>query len=316
MTALTAANPKTHGSNHRLLGKIYESRAIYTLLAPGIIWYFIFCYLPMGGLSLAFKTYRANLGIWGSPWTGFSKFRLMFNNPEFWNAVVLTLLINIGRIIIEFPIPIILALLFNELNLRRFKKVLQTVLTFPHFLSWVIVAGILVNFLASDGPVNTVIALMGGKPLNFLGSQPLFIPMLYITSIWKGAGWGTIIYLAAIAGIDLEQYEAAEIDGATRWQRMMRITLPNIMPTINIMFILALGGLMSGGFDQIFNMTNAAVKDVSEVLDMYIYRISFQSAADFSFSTAVSLFRSVVNLLFLVAADRGAKMLGGQGLFA
>lgn len=288
---------------------------VYTLLLPGLIWLLLFAYLPMGGLSLAFKDYKANLGIWGSPWVGFENFKYVFRDPAFLDALWRTLYINIIKLFIQFPFPILLALMLNELRMKRTKKVFQTVLTFPHFLSWIIVSGVVINVLAYDGLVNSALALLGLPTINFLGSESTFVPMLLLTDIWKSTGWGAIIYLAAISGIDQDQFESAQIDGASRMQQVFRITLPNIMPTVTVMFILSVGGLMSSGFDQIFNLANAATKNVSEVLDVYIYRITFQSSTDFSFSTAVSLFRSLVNMILLLAADRVAKMLGGDGLF-
>jgi putative aldouronate transport system permease protein len=293
---------------------VWKNRVIYTLLIPGIIWYIVFAYLPMGGLSLAFKTFKANLGIWQSPWAGFQNYEFVFRDAAFWRAVWKTIYINLGRLLFQFPAPIILALLLNEFKMRRYKRVLQTVFTFPHFFSWIIVASVVTNVLAIDGMVNQAVTVLGGKPVSFLGNRALFVPLLYLTDIWKFAGYGSIIYLAAISGIDLEQYEAAEIDGAGRFQRLLHITLPNIMPTIVVMFILTTGNLMTLGFDQIFNLSNAATKDVAEVLDMYIYRITFQSAADFSFSTAVSLFRSIINMALLLTANKLAKMAGGNGL--
>lgn len=287
----------------------------YTLLLPGLIWLILFAYLPMGGLSLAFKEYRANDGIWGSAWIGFENFKYVFRDPAFADAVWRTLYVNIIKLFITFPFPILLALLLNELRMRRYKKVLQTAFTFPHFLSWIIVSGIIINVLAYDGLVNSFLALIGLPTINFLGSEQNFYPMIILTDIWKSTGWGAIVFMAAISGIDQEQYEAAQIDGATRLQQMFRVTLPNIMPTVTIMFILSVGGLMSSGFDQIFNLANAATQNVSQVLDVYIYRITFQSSTDFSFSTAVSLFRSIVNMILLLLADRAAKWLGGDGLF-
>jgi putative aldouronate transport system permease protein len=293
---------------------IWKHRMVYTLLIPGLIWYVIFAYGPMGGLSLAFKTYKANLGIWGSPWIGFRNFEYVFTDASFYRSVIKTLTINAGRMVFQFPMPIILALLMNEMRFAKLKKTVQTVLTFPHFLSWVVVASILINIFAYDGFVNSVIKLFRPESYNFLGNPGIFVPFLYITEVWKNAGWGAIVYLAAIAGIDQDQYEAAEIDGVRRFQKLFHITLPNIMPTIIVMFILAIGSLMSSGFDQIFNLSNAAVRDVAETLDMYIYRITFLSPPNFSFSSAVSLFRSIVNMLLLLLADRGAKLMGSDGL--
>ncbi|MGG3454265.1 ABC transporter permease subunit [Paenibacillus rhizolycopersici] len=288
---------------------------VYTLLIPGLVWLFLFAYMPMGGLSLAFKEFKANLGIWGSPWIGFENFKYVFRDPAFSAAVWRTIYVNVIKMAITFPFPILLALLLNELRMKRYNKMLQTVFTFPQFLSWIVVSGIVINLLAYDGFVNSLLTMLGFHTINFLGSEKMFLPLLIISDIWKSTGWGAIIYLAAISGIDMDQYESAQIDGATRLQQMFKITLPNIMPTITIMFILAAGGLMSSGFDQIFNLANAATKNASEVLDVYIYRITFQSSTDFSFSTAVSLFRSVINMVLLLAADRAAKLLGGDGLF-
>lgn len=299
----------------RLFVEIWKYRMTYTLLIPGLIWLILFAYLPMGGLSLAFKDYRANDGIWGSAWIGFENFKYVFRDPAFADAVWRTLYVNIIKLFITFPFPILLALLLNELRMRRYKKVLQTAFTFPHFLSWIIVSGIIINVLAYDGLVNSFLALIGLPTINFLGSEQNFYPMIILTDIWKSTGWGAIVFMAAISGIDQEQYEAAQIDGATRLQQMFRVTLPNILPTVTIMFILSVGGLMSSGFDQIFNLANAATQNVSQVLDVYIYRITFQSSTDFSFSTAVSLFRSIVNMILLLLADRAAKWLGGDGLF-
>jgi putative aldouronate transport system permease protein len=298
----------------RLGAEIWRFRVVYTLVLPGFIWYLLFAYLPMGGLSLAFKTFKANLGIWRSPWAGFENFSYLFRDMAFWRALWKTVYINFGRMIFQFPAPIILALLINEFHSRKYKKVLQTVYTFPHFFSWVIVASMATNILSLSGFVNQVFMFFGLEPVNFLGESRIFIPMLYFTDIWKYAGYGSIIYLAAISGIDTGLYEAADIDGASRWSKLIRITIPSIMPTIVVMFILTSGTLMTIGFDQIFNMSNAAVKDAVEVLDMYIYRITFQSAADFSFSTAVSLFRSVLNMMLLLGANKLSKMMGGGGL--
>ena len=295
--------------------EIWKNKAIYLIMLPGIIWFIVFSYGPMSGLQLAFKTYSMKRGIWGRPWCGLENFQYVFRDPSFLKSVGTTLWINAGRLIFQFPIPIILALLMNELRMKRYKKVVQTVLTFPHFLSWVIVASIAINVLSYDGLLNSLILSFGGETVNFTGNAKLFQPLLYITENWKSAGWSAIIYMAAISGIDMDQYEAADLDGASRIQKIFRITLPNILPTISVMLVLQLGNMMSGGGDQIFNLSNPAVKEVSEILDMYIYNISFGSTPDFGFSTAVSFFRSVVNCIFLVAADRGAKALGGSGLF-
>ena len=298
-----------------LSSRILKHWQIYLILLPGLLWYTVFAYIPMYGLTLAFRTYRADLGIWGSPWVGLANYEFVFRDPQFFRAVRNTFEISIQRLIFQFPVPIIIALLLNEVNRSGYKRFLQTIFTFPNFLSWVIVASITLNLLGSAGYVNSALIALGAEPVNFLGNSNLFRPMLYITENWRSAGWGAIIYMAAISGIDMEQYESATVDGASRFQKMIYITLPGIKATIVVLFILAVGGIMNGGFDQIFNLGNPAVRDVSDILDTYIYRITFQAAADFSFSTAIALFRSVVNFMFLIVCDRLARIVGEHGLF-
>ena len=294
---------------------IYKNRERYILVLPGLIWYAIFAYIPIYGLSLAFKKFIAKLGIFGSPWIGLYNFRNVFQDPAFVQSIFTTLIINVGRLIFVFPFPILLALIINEVRLNRTKKILQSIYTFPHFLSWVIVASVMLNILGQKGLVNSLlVALFNIEPISFLGTPAYFRPLVFITDAWKSAGWSAIIYMAAISGIDVEQYEAAEIDGASRLQRIWHITLPGIKSTIVVLFILAVGNLMSGGFDQIFNLSNPATIKVAEILDMYIYRITFSGSVDFSFSSAVSLFRSVINLLLLLTADRIIRRVDGTGL--
>lgn len=296
---------------------ILKNKDKYLLVLPGLVWYVIFAYIPIFGLSLAFKKYMAKMGLFGSPWIGLANFENVFADPAFIKSISTTLWINAGRLIFVFPIPIILALIFNEVRLGRSKKVLQSIYTFPHFLSWVIVGSIMISVLGQRGLVNSLFELLfGTEPIAFLGTPSYFQPIVYLTDMWKSAGWSAIIYMAAISGIDTEQYQAAEIDGATRLQRMWYITLPGIKPTIIVLFILAVGNLMSGGFDQIFNLSNPATIRVAEILDMYIYRITFRGSVDFSFSAAVALFRSAINLLLLLTANRIIKRIGGTGLLA
>jgi len=296
---------------------ILKHKQKYLLVLPGLVWYIVFAYIPIYGLTLAFKNFRANLGLFRSPWVGMINFENLFLDPAFMESIYTTLWINAGRLIFVFPVPILIALFFNEVRLGRSKKVLQSIFTFPHFLSWVVVSSIMINVLGHSGLVNSIGALLfNADPISFLGSPTLFRPMVYITDIWKSAGWSAIIYMAAISGIDTEQYEAAEIDGASRIQRMLYITLPGIKATIIVLFILAVGHLMSGGFDQIFNLSNPATIRVAEILDMYIYRITFQGAVDFSFSAAVALIRSFMNLGLLLFANIVIKRVSGQGLLA
>ena len=298
----------------RLMVKYKEK---YALVLPGMVWYIIFAYIPIFGLSLAFKQYVAKLGLFASPWIGLYNFNNVFADPAFFQSIITTLKINAGRLLFVFPFPILLALMINEVRLGRSKKVLQSIYTFPHFLSWVIVASVMISILGQRGLVNSVLGgLFDTRPISFLGKPNYFLPVVYVTDIWKTAGWSAIIYMASISGIDVEQYDAAEIDGASRLQRMWYITLPGIKPTIFVLFILAIGYLMSGGFDQIFNLSNPATIKVAETLDMYIYRITFRGSVDFSYSAAVALFRSIINLLLLFSADRFMKRIGGSGLLA
>jgi len=301
--------------NKSIILDIVRNKEVYLILLPGIIWYVVFAYIPIFGLSLAFKTFKANMGIIKSPWVGLKNYVHVFQDPAFLESVFRTLKINTGRLIFQFPFPIFLALAINEVRIGKYKRVLQTIFTFPHFLSWVLVASIITNVLSQTGMVNSIIKMTGVSPVNFLGSTTIFLPLIYITEIWKSSGWSAIIYLAAIAGIDTEQYEAAEIDGASRIQRILHVTFPGIKGTIIVLFILAAGYVMTAGFDQLFNLSNAATFREAETLDMYIYRVTFKSASDFSFSAAVSLFRSIVNFILLIATDRVLKFISGEGLF-
>jgi putative aldouronate transport system permease protein len=246
---------------------------------------------------------------------GVEVFSYVFRDSAFFTAMFRSLWIYIGRLVFQFPVPIFLALILKEVRLGRSKKILQSIFTFPHFLSWIIVSSIMLNVLGHQGLLQQIVLSLGGEPPSVIGNKDIFVGLLYGTENWKSAGWSAIIYMASIAGIDQEQYEAAEIDGASRIQRMIHITLPGIQATMTVLFILATGNLMNAGFDQIFNLRNPAVKEVAETLDIYIYRITFESSSDFSFSTAVSLFKSVINFCLLLSTDRLSKRFGGSGLF-
>ena len=300
----------------RLGHDIWEARYLYLMLIPGIVYFAVFHYAPMSGVILAFKKYNARLGIWGSQWVGMDNFARIFKTPAALEAIRNTFEINIARLVFQFPAPIILALLINEMRGTKLKRVYQTIYTFPHFLSWVIVSTILSNFLANGGMINTIISNLGGTRVNFLASVPLFRPLLYLTHNWKEMGWNAIIYMAAIAAIDPTLYEAATVDGATRLQQAWHVTLPCIRATIITLFILQVGRIMNSGFEQIFYLQNAAVKGVSEILDTYVYNITFKAVPNYGFSTAVGLFKSVINLFMLVAADRIVKWINGNGIFS
>ena len=292
-----------------------KSIYLYIMIIPTILYYIIFHYVPMFGLMLAFKKYMANLGILGSPWVGFKNYEFIFKDPMFFRALYNTFIISFQRMIFQFPVPVVLAIMLSEVRSQAILRPIQTIFTFPHFLSWVIVGGIVTNFLGEYGALNNMLNVFGVERISFLSNEKLFRPILYISQNWKGAGWFTIIYLASIVSINPELYEAAVIDGATRMQKIFNITIPCIKSTIVILFILTVGQIMNMGFDQIFNLQNPAVLSKSEILGTYIYRVTFSGTMDFGFSTAVGLFKSVINFVFLLTTDRVAKAIGEQGLY-
>lgn len=296
------------------LKEMVENRYLYLLLLPALIYIVMIDYSAMYGIQLAFKEFNPKLGIVGSEWVGFKHFKDMFSDSYFLYVLFNTIKISIGRTIFTFPFPIIIALCFNELRNRHFKKVIQTVYTFPHFLSWVIVSGVIVNFLSYTGPVNNLIEFIGGERHIFMGDKKFIIPLLYISSIWKEAGWKSIVFLAAITSIDRGLYEAADLDGASRFQKTWHITLPSIRSTVLIMLILEVGHILTGGFDQIFNMSNMVVQKTIDIIDTYVYRITFQQAPDFAYSTAVGLFKNVVGFTMVMTVNKISKKLEGTGI--
>lgn len=317
MRQKTPARAAQRVGRQKSLGRrIVENRWNYVFVSFGIAFIVIFSYIPMYGLTLAFKDFKINAGILGSPWSKplLKNFLLIQHDKAFWSAFFNTFRMGFMYVLTSFPAPILLAILLNELRGTRYKKVLQTIYTFPNFLSWVLVSGIFVNMLAAEGFINNIVKLMGGSVTDFLSNKQLIRPLLYGTAIWKGAGWSSILYLAAISGISQELYEAAEVDGANRFERMLHITWPGIKPTAVILLILAMGGIMNNGFDQILNMTNAVVKAEAEVMDTYIYRMTFQSTPNYGFSTAMGLSKSIINFVFLLSANKVAKLLGEGGI--
>lgn len=289
----------------------------YLMLLPVVLWYVLFSYLPMYGITLALKTFDFSEGILGSPWVGFEHFKTLMNDSEFWNAFQNTVIISLSKLVIHFPLPILLAIIMNEFSRNRARKVFQTLFTFPHFISWVVLAGILTNILSNDGIYTQLMGLLGIETTSPLVSESQFRPMLYITHVWKEIGWDSIIYMAALAGINPDLYEAAEMDGASRFQRLRYIAWPGIRSTVAILFVLTVGGLMSLGssFDQIFNLYSSPVFSVADTIDTYVYRTTFTVGADFGYMTAVGLLKSVINLALLVMANMAVKKMGEQGLY-
>lgn len=308
-------SPKVGGASLKRYGKeLIKNRYLYFLMLPTIVYLIMIDYKAMYGILLAFKDYNVRLGIMGSPWVGFKHFKEMFSDSYFRFVLFNTIKISFGRVLFTFPFPVIIALCFNELRQRHLKKTLQTIYTFPHFLSWVVVAGVVVNFLDYVGPVNTLLSAFGLERRVFLGDNKLIVPILYATDIWKEAGWNSIIYLAAITGISKDLYEAADLDGASKLSKMWHITLPCIRSTILVMLTLKVGQILNGGFDQVFNLSNIVVQKTIDILDTYIYRITFQQAADFSYSTAVGLFKSVVGFLMVMSVNKITQKMEGTGI--
>ena len=303
-------------SIYKLANRMWQARYLYLLLVPGLVYFALFHYVPMSGLVLAFKKYNARLGIWGSQWVGWTNFARIFSTPAAVRAIRNTFEINLSRLLWQFPIPIALAILINEMRGTKVKRIYQIVYTFPHFLSWVIVSTLISNFFSNGGMINTIIANMGGSRIDFLSNESIFRPFLYLTHNWKEMGWGSIIYMAAIMGIDASLYEAAIVDGAGRFKQMLYVTLPGIRATIITMFILQVGRIMNSGFEQIFYLQNGAVKTVSDILDTYVYSITFNATPNYGFSTAVGLFKSVINLFMLISANYVVKWTSGSGMFS
>lgn len=300
----------------RLAGKrIVRDKFLYALALPGIFYFILFKYVPMYGVIIAFQDYSPYMGIMKSPWVGFDHFVRFFSNPDFFLLFRNTMAINLLNLFFFFPIPIVLSLMLNELRLTIMKRTIQSVIYLPHFLSWVIIVGISFLLLSSgDGAINNLLVQLGFEKINFLTNPKIFWGLLTTQSIWKDAGWGTIIFLAAIAGVDPQLYEAAKMDGAGRIKQMLHVTLPAIRQVIVILLILRIGHIMDIGFEQVFLMMNSIVSEVADVFDTYVYRLGVREG-QFSFSTAVGLFKSVIGLLLVIGANKLAKRFGEEGVY-
>jgi putative aldouronate transport system permease protein len=294
---------------------VLKHKYLYLMLLPGLIWYFIYKYLPMYGLIIAFKDFNFRKGIWDSPWVGLKHFEFLFSYPDFYRIVANTVMINVYELVFSFPAPIILALLLNELKNMVFKRTIQTIVYFPHFLSWVVFGGIIIQLLSpNEGVVNHVRELLGLEPIHFMVKSEFFRPVVVLSLILKESGWGAIIYLAALSAIDPEQYEAATIDGASRWQKLWQITLPGISNTIILLLILKIGSMLDFGFEQIYVLYNPSVYDVGDILSTYIYRIGLQDGR-FSLTTAIGLFQSVIGFVLIYSANKLAKRYSENSLW-
>ncbi len=295
--------------------RLWKDRWLYLFLLPGLLYFVIYKYFPMWGVLMAFQNYQPHLGIWNSEWVGLKHFERLFSETQFWMLIKNTLYIAFLDLVIFFPITIILALLLNEIRKEMFKRFVQTMVYVPHFLSWVVVVGISYILLSTEGGViNELIASLGGDKVQFLTDVDWFRPLIIIQMVWKDAGWGTIIFLAALAGVNSQLYEAARIDGANRWRLLWHITLPSIRSVIIILLILRLGNFLDLGFEQIFLMLNAMNREVGEVFDTYVYTVGIRQGL-FSYSAAVGLFKSVVGLILVIGANQLAKKFGEEGIY-
>ena len=299
--------------------RLYPNRYLLLMFLPGLLYFLIFHYVPMFGIVIAFQRYSPFLGILKSPWVGFAKFESFFGSPFAWRVIRNTLLLNVYSLVLRFPAPIILALLLNEVRSKTYKRAIQTITYFPYFVSTAIVAGLLIQMLSSTGVVNSVLhSLFGTEPIKFLDQPRLFRPIYIATGLWQGIGFGAIIYIAAIAGIDPNLYEAAVIDGANRWGRMWHITLPGIAPTVIILFLLNLGHILNVGIELVLLIYNPLTYETADVIGTFVYRrgLAGQGAAvDMSLGTAVGIFQSVIGLILIVAANKLAKTVSETSLW-
>ncbi|MEF2245459.1 MULTISPECIES: ABC transporter permease [unclassified Paenibacillus] len=313
----TAAKRRTGISinSSRLWRVLVRYRWMYLLALPGIIYMLIFKFGPLWGLLIAFKEYNPFQGLWGSPWVGFTHFKELFSSEIFYTMLRNTLAINIIGIIFMFPMPILLALMLNEVRHEVFKRLNQSIVYLPHFLSWVVVASMTFFMLSTDvGLINKLISGMGFKPISFLSNPDLFWGLLTVQGMWKEVGWGTIIFLAAMAGVDPQQYEAAVIDGASRMKQIFHVTLPAIRPTIIVLLILRLGQMADVGFEQILLMSNPLVTSVSQVFDTYAYTVGILGGK-ISVGVTVGMFKGLVGLVLVVLSNRIVKKLGQDGIY-
>ena len=298
-----------------LFHSVKVNNALLIMLIPGLVYYIVFCYMPMYGITISFKDFKILDGINASPWAGLKYYKMAFSEPEFWRVFKNTLVISGLKLLINFPAPIILALLLNEVRCLRFKKVIQTISYLPHFLSWVVLAGVVSTVLSpSTGPINSILVKLGMQPIYFVADKNWFRPVLVLSSLWKEVGWGSIIYLAALSSVNTELYEAAMLDGANRFKQTIHVTLPSITNVIVIMLIFAVGGIVNDDFDQIFNLYTPAVYSVGDVLGTYVYRVGLEGM-QYSYSTAIGLFKNVIAFTLILLTNYLSGKFSDYGLW-
>lgn len=299
----------------KLIRDLIRHKAVYIMLIPVIAYYALFHYGPMYGAIIAFKKYDIALGIWNSPWVGFQHFKEFFEGFYFWRVVRNTVLISLYQLLFGFPAPILLALLLNELSKKWFKQLVQTISYMPHFISLVVVGGMITQFLSREGFITDIIVWFGGERTSLLAHSENFRTIFVSSGIWQQIGWGSIIYLAALSGINPEQYEAATVDGAGRLRKLWNITLPGIMPVIVILFILQIGHMMDVGFEKVILLYNPNTYETADVINSFVYRRGLGGSFEYSFTTAVGLFQSVINFALLISANYISRKLNETSLW-
>lgn len=313
---------QSNAANHAVVYKapgvrerLWKYRWLYLFLLPAVVWYVIFAYGPIYGLQIAFKDFKILKGIEGSDWVGLEHFFKMFKDKTFWAVTRNTLVISGIKLVFVSTSGLTLALLLHEVVHKRYRTLVSSVTMLPHFFSWVVIGSILLEILSpSSGMVNEIIRAFGGTPIYFLGEDDWFLFWVVVSDMWESAGWNSIIFIAAIGGINPELYEAAQLDGAGRWKQLTNVTIPCIAGTIVVVMVLKVGSLMNAGFDQIYNMYNDAVMDTADILDTYVYRQGIERSK-YSYSTAVGLFKNVINLALVLVTNYFAKAIGQEGLF-
>lgn len=309
--------PRNRGGSWR--SNFIRNKMLYLMILPVLAYYILFCYKPMYGALMAFQDFSPRLGVLGSPWVGLKHFKAFFTSPDIFRLFRNTLTISISTLIISFPFPIILALFLNEIRCSAYKRFIQTASYLPHFISLVVTCGMIKTFVAADGMIGSLVGKITGEPTNLLLQPNYFVPIYVISKIWGTIGWDSIMYLSALSAIDMQLYEAAEVDGAGRFKKMWHITLPSLKGTMIVLFILGVGGIMNVGYEKIMLLYNSAIYETSDVISTFVYRMGFgadgSGGGRWSYSSAVGLFNSICNLLLVISANYITKKLNGSALW-
>lgn len=314
-TATPKIKPESRKKNSELKKRLWRNKWLYVMLLPGVLYFIIFKYLPMYGLIISFQDYKPYEGIMGSEWVGMEHFKRLFTEPDFMNILWNTIMLFALNLFIYFPVPIILALMLNELRGNFFKRLFQTLVYLPHFMSWVIIVSITYVMVTMDGGIiNELLVYLGFEKINFLLSPEWFQPMYILQVIWREAGWGTIIYLASIAAVDPGLYEAARMDGAGRLRQVWHITLPAIRGVIITLFILKIGHVLDLGFEHVYLLLNSMNREVAEIIDTYVYTAGLRQG-QYSYSTAIGFFKSVIGLIMVMLVNKISKKFGEEGVY-